>query len=320
MNLNPHTDNDRNVPEHDAARCPLCGQVNECKLCSHTPSKDRCWCEAEEIPAALLARVPEAQRDRACICRTCVEQFHRAAQRAFTLIELLVVIAIISILASLLLPTLARSKDTARRVRCVSNLRQLGLATQMYWDDNSGACFRYGGVMTNGGQLYWFGWIGAGAEGQRPFDATQGILYSYLEGRGIELCPSLNYALGEFKLKASGAAYGYGYNLHLSVAATQPSVKISRITRTTEIALLADAAQVNTFQPPASKSNPMLEEFYYVSTNRNEATAHFRHTQRANAVFCDGHVAPERMEAGSLDKNLPAQWVGRLRPGALAVP
>ena len=187
-------------------------------------------------------------------------------------------------------------------------------------DDNSGACFRYGGVMTNGGQLYWFGWIGTGAEGQRPFDATQGILYPYLEGRGIELCPSLNYALGTFKLKASGAAYGYGYNLHLSVPPNQLPLRTSRISRPTDIVLLADAAQVNTFQAPASPENPMLEEFYYVSTNRNEATAHFRHAQRANAVFCDGHVAMEKMESGSLDQNLPGQFVGRLRAESLLMP
>lgn len=81
-----------------------------------------------------------------------------------------------------------------------------------------------------------------------------------------------------------------------------------------------EAAQVNTIQAPASKSNPMLEEFYYVSTNRNEATAHFRHAHRANVVFCDGHVATENPDPGSLDQNLPSQFVGRLRPEVLIVP
>jgi prepilin-type processing-associated H-X9-DG protein len=64
----------------------------------------------------------------------------------------------------------------------------------------------------------------------------------------------------------------------------------------------------------------MLEEFYYVSTNRNEATAHFRHAQKAGVVFGDGHVAMEKMEAGSLDQNLPGQFVGRIKAGALSVP
>jgi prepilin-type N-terminal cleavage/methylation domain-containing protein/prepilin-type processing-associated H-X9-DG protein len=241
-------------------------------------------------------------------------------RRAFTLVELLVVIAIIAILAAMLLPTLARSKASAQRVECASNLRQLGFAAQLYWDDNGGNCFRYLFGSTNVGQICWFGWLGSGAEGQRPFDVTQGALFPYLGGGDVKLCPSLNYSLAKFKLKATGAAYGYGYNWYLSVPATQPPVNINKLTRPTETTLFADAAQVNDFLPPASHSNPMLEEFYYVDANTSYPNGHFRHSQKANVVFCDGHVALEKAVAGSFDQRLPNQFIGQLRTEILVVP
>jgi prepilin-type processing-associated H-X9-DG protein len=103
-------------------------------------------------------------------------------------------------------------------------------------------------------------------------------------------------------------------------------VNVSRIRRPADTALYADAAQVNDFQAPASKNNPMLEEWYYLTSATNFSSTgyypngHFRHAQRANVTFGDSHVGMETMLPGSRDQRLPNQNVGQLRPEILAVP
>ena len=194
----------------------------------------------------------------------------------------------------------------------------MGLAAQMYWDENNGHAFRYRGIATNGGDVFWFGWLSRGAEGERTWDPVQAALYPYLKGRGLEPCPALRPTAPGYKAKAREVILGFGYNLLLSTPLGAPPFNTGRVTRPAGLAVFADAAQVNTFQAPASPNNPMLEEFYYVTTN--EPTAHFRHNRQANAAFGDGHVAMEPAAEGSRDLRMPKEWVGRLRAEVLLVP
>ncbi|HRI16626.1 MAG TPA: cysteine-rich CWC family protein [Verrucomicrobiota bacterium] len=59
-------------------RCPLCGELNGCQRPSPSLDHESCWCEGAEFPADLRDHVPRAARDRACVCRRCVEAIRPA--------------------------------------------------------------------------------------------------------------------------------------------------------------------------------------------------------------------------------------------------
>ncbi len=91
----------------------------------------------------------------------------RTDKSAFTLIELLVVIAIIAILAAILFPVFAQARDKARQVACISNMKQLGLATMQYVQDYDERFF-----------------------GQDNASRWPGYVWVYAKSRGVYTCPS----------------------------------------------------------------------------------------------------------------------------------
>jgi prepilin-type N-terminal cleavage/methylation domain-containing protein/prepilin-type processing-associated H-X9-DG protein len=247
---------------------------------------------------------------------------------AFTLVELLVVIAIIAVLSAMLLPVLGKGKLSAQRTACESNLRQLGVATEMYLGDNANQFFRRRELLTTADEQWWFGWLQGTTvpEGQRAFDLSTGVLFPYLHGSDVRLCPSPAWNSPQFKLKGTNVIFSYGCNVYLFAGPSQKPVNANKVSHPADTALFADAAQVNTFQTQNSPYPIMFEEWYYLdletnySNANNQPNGHFRHSQKANATFADGHVDLEKPVPNSIDKRLPSQFIGQLRPEILKLP
>ena len=235
----------------------------------------------------------------------------RRTIRGFTLIELLVVIAIIAILGALLLPALAKAKAKAYRAVCLSNLKQWGLALNMYSDDynqtlpdfsiaNStpGAASGYDQDNIHWTDLAIFAASGYGNSAwfnALPPYVSQKALWQYaanptnfVNGRSIFNCPSATFLPAEVD-PLNRVAFSYGINFKGTnglVPAGSP-FKATMVLHPSAFVFFSDV-RANSGETPFYGANP-LHDLGAPRGSLNHLSS--RHTAGANLTFLDGHAA-----------------------------
>jgi prepilin-type processing-associated H-X9-DG protein/prepilin-type N-terminal cleavage/methylation domain-containing protein len=197
----------------------------------------------------------------------------RGSRRAaFTLIELLVVIAIIGVLAGMVLSALGQARDRGRSARCASNLRQWGLALQMYADDHDDFIPRRGQGVNPLANISrpedWFNCLPRYFGGQTFKDlVAAGKAPRAGDTSTIFIDPAARNPGGTYFLP-------YAMNIYLSPTSRPIQHKLSEIPRPEQLAFMADAPG------PYSSTTPSALGYSVAA----------RHGGRANVVFVDGHV------------------------------
>ena len=248
---------------------------------------------------------------------------------AFTLVELLVVTATIIILCAVAAPAVWGAYRTSSLAVSANNIRQLAAGGAAYLGDHDYRFWPYrrdGLVDGAKGAIWWFGFEAAKSlgkpEGQRVIEMDDGPLGPYVP-RSIAPDPSFGFAGTPFKPKYKHGYIGIGYNVVLSGAngwtpRGGPPLRYWDLANPAKTVVFATAAQVNTFQKPASAQNPMIEEFYGFDDDRGKIpSVHFRHNGHAMVAYATGSAGLIPMAASGKDRRAPEANVGRLPPDVL---
>jgi len=247
---------------------------------------------------------------------------HSRKSRGFTLVELLVVIGIIALLISILLPSLNRAREQANRIKCASNLRQIGQSIQIYANENKGAFPRtlfdtadtaLGAPQLSNAGVQEDGSFPSGAITGVPANNTPGSFFLVLKGGDITsevfICPSSQGERGFQGVDINGTGANAGYsnwptggngtsfatNLSYSYTCPFPTSSARAVGFKLNYTLSSDFAIASDMNPGKSGGTSPNADNVEVASNASRqlivnANSNNHAGDGQNVLYADGHV------------------------------
>ena len=222
--------------------------------------------------------------------------FRKLDRNVFTLIELLVTISIIAILASMLLPALKRSREKAKEIQCISNIRQCIMGSFQYAED-------YHGFAPSS---YLFPYSVSGPNGSVSGDEVRwaGMLYvlAYVSNKDIFTCPN-DLALAKsvypewLTWQMQVLTYGMTYNYSSTPTSLAGFTSIYKQDDPSRRILLADSvyymtwSSVNKWVPTSN-----ITKYDGAASADIDRVVYLKHFGKSSAAYMDGHAAGAKAE------------------------